>query len=41
MSEQKFASVFHNCPDVIALLNLQDGRLLAVDASRLIYTMSP
>ena len=27
LSEQKFASVFHNCPDIIALLNLHDGRL--------------
>jgi len=31
LSEQKFASVFHNCPDIIALLNLHDGRLLAVN----------
>lgn len=31
LSEQKFASVFHNSPDIIALLNLNDGRLLAVN----------
>ncbi len=33
LSEQKFASVFHNCPDIIALLNAQDGRLLAINST--------
>ncbi|BBP80958.1 bifunctional diguanylate cyclase/phosphodiesterase [Pseudomonas sp. Pc102] len=31
LSQQKFASVFHNCPDVIALARRQDGRLLDVN----------
>ena len=31
LSEQKFSSVFHSCPDIIALLNLHDGKLLAVN----------
>ena len=31
LSEQKFSSVFHSCPDIIALLNLNDGKLLAVN----------
>lgn len=31
LSQQKFASVFHNCPDVIALACRQDGRLLDVN----------
>jgi PAS domain S-box-containing protein len=31
LSEQKFASVFHSCPDILVLLNVHDGRLLAVN----------
>ena len=31
LSEQKFASVFHNCPDVIALIDMDSGRLLEVN----------
>ncbi|MCU9949526.1 bifunctional diguanylate cyclase/phosphodiesterase [Pseudomonas sp. PDM13] len=31
LSEQKFASVFHNCPDLIALAHRADGRLLDVN----------
>ena len=30
-SQQKFASVFHNCPDVIVLASADDGRLLSVN----------
>ena len=30
-SQKKFASVFHNCPDVIVLANAAEGRLLAVN----------
>ena len=30
-SEEIFASVFHSCPDVIALLRPQDGRLITVN----------
>ena len=30
-SQHKFASVFHNCPDVIVLADAQDGRLLSVN----------
>ncbi|WP_397380250.1 EAL domain-containing protein [Pseudomonas sp.] len=30
-SEEKFASVFHSCPDVIALLSAEDGRLITVN----------
>ncbi|MDP3815819.1 EAL domain-containing protein [Pseudomonas sp.] len=33
LSEQKFASVFHNCPDIIALIHIEDGRLVAVNAT--------
>jgi PAS domain S-box-containing protein len=31
LSEQKFSSVFHSCPDIIVLLDQQDGRFLAVN----------
>ncbi|WP_044871246.1 bifunctional diguanylate cyclase/phosphodiesterase [Pseudomonas sp. LFM046] len=31
LSEQKFASVFHNCPDIIAIARRTDGSLLAVN----------
>ncbi|WP_236214600.1 bifunctional diguanylate cyclase/phosphodiesterase [Metapseudomonas otitidis] len=31
LSEQKFATVFHHCPDVIALARRSDGRLLDVN----------
>ncbi|MHC5350891.1 bifunctional diguanylate cyclase/phosphodiesterase [Metapseudomonas furukawaii] len=31
LSEQKFASVFHNCPDVIVIARRTDGSLLAVN----------
>src|SRR3990167_1898538 len=30
LSEQKFASVFHNCPDIIALINIDSGMLVTV-----------
>ena len=33
LSEQKFTSVFHNCPDIIALIRIEDGRLVAVNAT--------
>ncbi|MCY1273989.1 PAS domain S-box protein [compost metagenome] len=31
LSEQKFASVFHNCPDIIVIARRTDGCLLAVN----------
>ncbi|MBT8769164.1 bifunctional diguanylate cyclase/phosphodiesterase [Metapseudomonas boanensis] len=31
LSEQKFASVFHNCPDIIVIARRSDGTLLAVN----------
>ncbi|MFC5699549.1 bifunctional diguanylate cyclase/phosphodiesterase [Pseudomonas sp. GCM10022186] len=31
LSEQKFASVFHNCPDIIVIARRTDGSLLAVN----------
>ncbi|MDH1108075.1 EAL domain-containing protein [Pseudomonas otitidis] len=31
LSEQKFATVFHHCPDVIALARRSDGRILDVN----------
>lgn len=31
LSEQKFASVFHHCPDMVVLANGADGRFLAVN----------
>ena len=31
LSEQKFASVFHNCPDIIALINIDSGMLVTVN----------
>ncbi|HEX5843180.1 MAG TPA: EAL domain-containing protein [Pseudomonas sp.] len=33
LSEQKFTSVFHNCPDIIVLININDGHLTAVNAT--------
>ncbi len=33
LSEQKFASVFHHCPDIIVLARRVDGRLLAVNST--------
>ncbi len=33
LSEQKFASVFHHCPDMVVLANAEDGRLLAVNST--------
>ncbi|WP_160285700.1 bifunctional diguanylate cyclase/phosphodiesterase [Pseudomonas knackmussii] len=33
LSEQKFASVFHHCPDIIVLARRIDGRLLAVNST--------
>ncbi|AGI22364.1 hypothetical protein H681_02410 [Pseudomonas sp. ATCC 13867] len=33
LSEQKFASVFHHCPDIIVLAQRADGRLLAVNST--------
>ncbi|WP_374441805.1 EAL domain-containing protein [Pseudomonas panipatensis] len=33
LSEQKFASVFHHCPDIIVLACLEDGSLLAVNST--------
>jgi diguanylate cyclase (GGDEF)-like protein/PAS domain S-box-containing protein len=33
LSEQKFSSVFHSCPDIIVLLDQQDGRFLAVNST--------
>lgn len=30
-SEQKFSSVFHNCPDTIVLADAEEGRLMAVN----------
>ncbi|AYF88816.1 bifunctional diguanylate cyclase/phosphodiesterase [Pseudomonas sp. DY-1] len=31
LSEQKFASVFHNCPDIIVIARRTDGSLLAIN----------
>ncbi|MCO6058714.1 EAL domain-containing protein [Pseudomonas sp. MOB-449] len=31
LSEQKFASVFHNCPDIILIARRTDGSLLAIN----------
>ncbi|MGN5788062.1 hypothetical protein ACNQPN_29365, partial [Pseudomonas aeruginosa] len=31
-SEQKVASVFHHCPDMLVLANCADGRFLAVNS---------
>ncbi|WP_447844726.1 EAL domain-containing protein [Pseudomonas aeruginosa] len=33
LSEQKFASVFHHCPDMVVLANGADGRFLAVNST--------
>jgi len=33
LSEQKFASVFHHCPDIIVLARRVDGTLLAVNST--------
>lgn len=33
LSEQKFASVFHHCPDIIVLARRGDGTLLAVNST--------
>ncbi|MDN6856769.1 EAL domain-containing protein [Pseudomonas sp. CAN2814] len=33
LSEQKFASVFHHCPDIIVLARRVDGQLLAVNST--------
>ncbi|MGH8352676.1 MAG: bifunctional diguanylate cyclase/phosphodiesterase [Pseudomonas sp.] len=31
LSEQKFASVFHHCPDILVIARREDGRLLALN----------